>query len=110
MTYPQNDDDFADGYVTFVRDKGGDMLEVGHCINWMGGTYNGMSLQPRNDCIKVGAHIRIYAFQGLPERGVYIGGRVVRPYKTKQQAAAWRKQQAALRSSRWKRTRSKTAT
>lgn len=90
MAYPKDDTDFTDGTVTFVQDKGGEMIMVGHHMpNW-GGGYRGCSMQPRpNFEIKEGMRIRIYAFQGLPERGVYIAGRIVRPYRTKAQGRKW---------------------
>ena len=85
MTYPKNDNDFVEGVVTFVVDEGR-MLKVGHKVNWLHGPYEGNSLQPKPDFeIKPGMRYRAYAFMSI-SRGVYIGGRVVRPYITKEQA------------------------
>ena len=89
MAYPKNDTDFVDGFVTFVTDDGGEMIMVGHHMpNWgLPGGYRGCSMQPRprpHFDIKPGMKIRIYAFMSI-ERGCYVAGRVLRPYKTKAQ-------------------------
>ncbi len=88
MGYPKNDPDYEDGFVTFVKDDGHEKIIVGYYMpNWgLPGGYRGSGLQSRPDfTIKVGMRIRIYNFQGVPQRGVYIAGRIILPYLTKEQ-------------------------
>lgn len=97
ITYPRNDTDFRDFTIKKVRDTG---------KSWEIFSTDGLDGQsiPKHQFAlvpKPGMKYRVYAWEGFC-RGLYVAGRVIKPYKTRAEQRAKNREFAQAAIPRYK--------